>query len=82
MTYSSAISATQSSGLGIVGFNTYLTNYFSVNVTMTNFTTTNIGINAIPLDDTVIIDLTVNYIAVGTLTYFVDVQFSCILCEI
>ena len=49
---------------------------------MTNFTTTNIGINAIPLDDTVIIDLTVNYIAVGTLTYFVDVQFSCILCEI
>ena len=72
ISYTSALgsSTTLSSGIGIVGFNTALTNYFSVNVSITNFNIGYMFITAYALDDTIIADLSVNYIAVGSATYF------------
>jgi hypothetical protein len=35
------------------------------------------SVTAIALDDTVIIDLAVNYIAVGANIYYLDVQTAC-----
>ena len=65
ITYTAPLTNTLSCGLGLVGFNTSLSNYFSLNVTITNFITTTMSVTAIALDDTVIIDLVINYIAVG-----------------
>ena len=71
ISYTSALgSSTLSSGIGIVGFNTALSNYFSVNVSITNFNVSYMFITAYALDDTIIADLSVNYIAVGSATYF------------
>ena len=65
ITYTGTLTNTLSCGIGIVGFNTYLTNYFSLNITITNFMTNTMSITAYALDDTVVIDLSINYIAVG-----------------
>lgn len=77
ITYSAALSATLSCGIGIVGFNTSLTNYFSINITITNFVTTTMSVTAFALDDTIMIYLAINYIAVGANVYFLDVQTAC-----
>jgi hypothetical protein len=71
ITYTSAISATSSCGIGIVGFQTFTTNQFSVNTTITNFLNTGMTITAKALDDTAVTYLSINYIAVGVKSYFV-----------
>jgi len=35
------------------------------------------SVTAIALDDTVIVDLAINYIAVGVAIYYLDVQTAC-----
>lgn len=70
ITFTSAISQTLSSGLGIVGFQTYVTNSFSINTTITNFLTTSMRITGKVQDDTIVSYLSVQYIAVGSNTYF------------
>lgn len=77
ITYSNALSQTTSCGIGIVGFQTLLTNDFSVNVTIINFQVATMRITALALDDTIVTYLSVNYIAVGAITYFLEVQFYC-----
>ena len=59
-----------------------LTNDFSVNVSITNFTATHMTITAQALDTTIITYLAINYIAVGADTYFLEVQFKCKLLPI
>ena len=77
ITYSSPISQTTSAGLGIIGFNTTVSNYFAVNVTIVNYLVNTMRITAIVMEDTVLQYLAVNYIAVGAKTYFLEVQTSC-----
>jgi hypothetical protein len=71
ITFTSALTATTSCGIGIVGFQTYITNQFSVNTTITNFIITELTLTARALDDTAITYLSINYIAVGVKAYFV-----------
>lgn len=77
ISYTAALSQTTSCGIGIVGFDTYITNDFSVNVTIINFATTSMRITGMALDSCIISYLAVNYIAVGAQTYFLEVQFVC-----
>lgn len=77
VTFTAALSQTTSCGSGIVGFQTTLSNQFSVNVSLTNFITTSVRVAAMVFDDTLVSYLSVNYIAVGAKTYFLEVQFSC-----
>ncbi len=77
VTFSGTLSVTRTSGLGIVGIDTYVSNYFSVNITITNFLTTGLRLSLFVLDDTVLRYLAVHYIAVGADTYFAEVKFNC-----
>lgn len=77
VTFTAALSQTTSCGTGIVGFQTTLSNQFSINVTLTNFITTSVRVAGMVFDDTLVSYLSVNYIAVGAKTYFLEVQFSC-----
>lgn len=80
ITYSNgALTQTQSCGIGIVGFQTFITNDFSVNTTIVNFLTANMRITGQTFDDTIVSYYSVNYIATGvTAAPFVEVQFLCI----
>ena len=77
MTYSTALSGTQSAGLGIVGFSTLQTLDMSMNASIVDFTATYIHIDARALDTTVVTYMAVHYIAIGAQTYFVEVQYAC-----
>lgn len=77
VTFTAALSQTTSCGTGIVGFQALLSNQFSINVTLSNFITTSVRVAGMVLDDTLVSYLSVNYIAVGVKTYFLEVQFAC-----
>lgn len=61
----SALTQTTSCGIGIVGFNTFITNDFSVNATIVNFLVNTMRITAQAFGDTIVSYFAVNYIAVG-----------------
>lgn len=63
--YSNTISSTRSAGLGIVGFNTLITNDYSLNSTIENFTTYSLRITARVYGDTLLTYFSLNWIAVG-----------------
>ena len=77
VTYSSPITATTSSGIGIVGFNTLQTLDFSMNASIVDYSTTIVHIAARSLDTTIVTYMAVHYIVVGAQTYFLEVQYSC-----
>ena len=77
MTYTSALSGTQSAGLGIVGFTTLQTLDMSMNASIVDFTATYIHIDARALDTTTVTYMAVHYIAIGALSYFVEMQYVC-----
>lgn len=72
ITYSNGAALTQtvSCGLGIVGFSSYITNYFSINATIVNFLTTTMRVTAQIFDDTLVNYFSVNYIGLGLNIYF------------
>jgi hypothetical protein len=70
ITYTAQLSATSSAGVGIVGYDTLQTNDFSINASISGFTTTYIHLTARALDTTIITYLSINFIAVGAQTYF------------
>lgn len=57
-------------GVSLIGFQSYPTNFLSINLTVSNVLTTGLRISASVLDDTVLTFLSVHYIAVGSSTYF------------
>jgi hypothetical protein len=77
ISYTSPITQTTSCGIGIVGFKTFQTNDFSINITIVNFLVNSMRITAIAFDDTIVTYLAVNYIAVGSPAPFIEVQFFC-----
>lgn len=82
ISYSSALSSgTAGSGLGLTGYYTYITNDFSVNTSITNYTSSWLRITAQVLDTTTVIYLSVNWIVTGDTVDFLQILNECFLCS-
>ncbi len=68
--YSSVLTSTRSAGIGIVGFNTLITNDYSVNTTIENFTLYSLRVTAKVYGSTLLTFFSVNWIAVGNTVDF------------
>ena len=69
--YTTPLTSIRSAGVGIVGYNSYITNDFAINNTVQNFTTTSIRITSRVYGDTTIDYMAINYIAVSMTANFV-----------
>lgn len=80
ITYSNSLATAKSAGIGIVGFDTEITNDFAVNISIASFTTTTCRITMQAYGDTVLFFYAINFIVTGNIN-FAEVQFQCFLCS-